>query len=72
MNTTTDYEHPMKTFILKISQIKGDAMNLTVTFQNNMMGVVQDLAITIPILQAKFYYIPPLEGRFQTFWGIDI
>ena len=25
----------------------------------------------IPILQAKFYYIPPLEGRFQTFWGID-
>ena len=26
----------------------------------------------IPILQAKFYYIPPLEGRFQTFWGIDI
>ena len=26
----------------------------------------------IPILQAKFYYIPPLEGRFQTFLGIDI
>ena len=28
-------------------------------------------AISIPILQAKFYYIPPLEGRFQTFWGIQ-
>ena len=28
--------------------------------------------ISIPILQAKFYYIPPLEGRFQTFWGTDI
>ena len=27
---------------------------------------------SIPILQAKFYYIPPLEGRFQSFWGIDI
>ena len=26
----------------------------------------------IPVLQAKFYYIPPLEGRFQTFWGIDM
>ena len=26
----------------------------------------------IPILQAKFYYTPPLEGRFQTFWGIDL
>ena len=26
----------------------------------------------IPILQAKFYHIPPLERRFQTFGGIDI
>ena len=30
------------------------------------------LKIIIPILQAKCYYIPPLEGRFQTVWGIDI
>ena len=30
------------------------------------------MSITIPILQAKFYYIPPLAGRFQTFWGIDM
>ena len=26
----------------------------------------------IPLLQAKFYYITLLEGRFQTFWGIDM
>ena len=32
----------------------------------------QFLKLYIPILQAKFYYIPPLEGRFQTFFGIDI
>ena len=31
-----------------------------------------NLGLLIPILQVKFYYIPPLEGRFQTFGGIDI
>ena len=36
-----------------------------------MNGVAAE-GFCIPILQAKFYYIPPLEGRFQTFGGIDI
>ena len=30
------------------------------------------IKISIPILQAKFYYIPSLKGRFQIFWEIDI
>ena len=38
----------------------------------DMEPCMQLVEISIPILQAKFYYIPPLEGIFQTFWGIDI
>ena len=33
---------------------------------------VSSKALHIPILQATFYYIPPLEGKFQRFLGIDM
>ena len=29
---------------------KGDEMNLTLTFPNNMLGVVQDLATVLPLV----------------------
>ena len=52
-----------------VSQVKGDAMNLTLTFQNNMVGVVLGFSINHAFLWCQWL---PMDENYFLRWSLNM